>query len=100
MKKIVLAAATLLAAALPLSAFAAPPPAPTTSAAHAASPKEHTTRGTIDTVAADSLKLKSGATFKVKAGVATDSLKTGEKVSVRWTMQGADKLADTIKASK
>jgi Cu/Ag efflux protein CusF len=96
MKKLVLATAALLAVAAPLSAFAAPP---ATSAAHTTTPKEHTTKGTIDTVSADSLKLKTGTMFKVKTGVATDSFKTGDKVSVRWTMQGSDKLADTIKAS-
>ncbi|HVY89949.1 MAG TPA: hypothetical protein VG942_13855 [Hyphomonadaceae bacterium] len=97
MKKLVLATAALLAVAAPLSAFAAPPATPV--AAHAATPKEHTTKGTIDTISADSLKLKSGTMFKVKSGVATDSFKAGQKVSVRWTMDGSDKLADTIKAS-
>lgn len=97
MKKLVLAAAAMLAVASPLAAFAAPP-APAPAATHA--PKEHTTKGTIDTVAADSLKLKSGTMFKVKDGVSTTSFKAGDKVSVRWTMSGKNKVADTITASK
>lgn len=94
MKKFVLATAALFAIGAPLSAFAAPP------AASTSTPKEHTTKGTIDTVSTDSLKLKSGTMFKVKSGVATDAFKAGEKVSVRWTLNGSDKLVDTIKASK
>ncbi len=94
--KIVLAAATLLTAALPMAAFAAPPKAKP----HAARPHEEYSTGAITSVTATELKLASGDTFKFAAGASAGAFKAGDKVSVRWQLKDGAKLADQVMAAK
>ncbi|MFT3722650.1 MAG: hypothetical protein QM773_03605 [Hyphomonadaceae bacterium] len=93
--KLALAALAVLTAAAPMSAFAAPPKPNT----HAQKTHEEFVTGAIASVSASDLKLVSGESFKVKAGVTTSSFKAGDKVSVRYTEMGGAKTADQIKAA-
>lgn len=101
MKKILLAAFTVLATAVPLSALAAPPKT------HKA--KTHTsdtlklgnaeyTSGVVSNYAADTrmLKLSAGEQFKVAPTITNTAYKAGDKVTVRWQMKDGARVADNI----
>jgi hypothetical protein len=95
MKKIMIGALAILAAAMPLSAFAAPKEkSHTTAVKHE---KMTTTNGTISSWAPDTrmLKLASGDEFKVDAKVKGD-FKSGQQASVHWKNDNGAKLAETV----
>lgn len=94
--KLVLAALAAITAVAPMSAFAAPPKAKS----HAQKTHEEFVTGAIASVSASELKLASGESFKLKAGVTAASFKAGDKVSVRYTETHGAKTADQIMAAK
>lgn len=100
MKKIAFLSAAVLAAAFSTSALAAPPATTDKPATTTAAPKlvEKTTKGEVDSYAADTrmLKLKAGDEFKVAAKVKATNFTAGEKVTVRWTEKDGAKTADKV----
>jgi len=102
MKKILLASAALLAAALPLTAYAAPPKAHNAKA-HASDTlkvgKNEFTTGVVSAYAADTrmLKLNTGSEFKLAPTITNANYKAGDKVTVRWQMKDGARLADEVK---
>ena len=96
MKKIMIGALAILAAAMPLAANAAPPKHPATAAAK--HEKTTTTNGTVAAWAADTrmLKLKSGDEFKVDAVVKAADYKAGQQVSVHWINKDGAKTAERV----
>lgn len=94
-----LAFAVVLAAAAVSPAFAAPPAAQAHEQ-HAAAAKERSSAGEVASYQADTriMKLKSGTEFQLAPSVAKTP-RAGERVTVRWTMQGATRLADRVTAA-
>lgn len=105
MKKIAFVSAAVLAAAFSSQALAAPPTTTDKPAAASttAAPKvvEKTTKGEVDSYAADTrmLKLKAGDEFKVADKVKSTNFTAGEKVTVRWTEKDGAKVADRVTAA-
>lgn len=91
-----LAAAIMLAAAGP--ALAAPPAHPRTAASPAAPNAERSTLGTFRSFTAGDrqLKLSSGGTYTVAAGVDVSALHSGDKVRIGWRMDAGKRVADTV----
>lgn len=95
MKKIMIGAFAILAAAMPLAANAVPPKAHATAAKHE---KLITTSGTVASWAPDTrmLKLASGEEFKVDARVKGADYRQGARVAVRWETKDGAKLAEAV----
>ena len=102
MKKLMLAAAAMLAVATPLAAYAAPPKS-SAAKSHAAKDTiqvgrtEYTT-GVVASWSADTrmLKLNAGEEFKLSPTVTAANYKAGDKVNVRWTIKDGVRTADAV----
>ncbi|WP_167591826.1 DUF1344 domain-containing protein [Jiella endophytica] len=64
--------------------------------------KLHVATGKIKSIdtAANTLTLTNGKTFMLPADFTTSSVKTGERVQVRYAMNGKQMSATTVKAAK
>lgn len=100
-KRIMIAAVAVFAMSAPLAAFAAPPKthkAQTHKTSATNTAREELTSGVVAAYAADTrmLKLSAGEEFKLAPSITTTNFKSGDKVTVSWTMKNGARLADKV----